>query len=43
MELLPASPELIMSQTVIAYLCGTLIIVAALTPPAIFLLDSLAH
>jgi hypothetical protein len=31
-----------MRNTVFAYVCGTLIIVAALTPPAILLLDSLA-
>jgi hypothetical protein len=31
-----------MTNTVLAYVCGTLILVAALTPPVILLLDSLA-
>lgn len=30
-----------MTRTVVAYLCGALIIVAALTPPTILLLDYL--
>jgi hypothetical protein len=30
-----------MTQTVLAYACGALILVAALTPPAIFLYNAL--